>query len=302
VFGVAAASNGTSLWGAVHAAKADIISAGGGPTTLALPPSAIVAEESCVDGEDRPLYPNGLTTYAGLDLVAVPTMAAAEGLVYDRTGTYLVVAQDFKVTPSRDYAPRPTSATRSRCAPRVSSRWRCRSRPPASGSCRSRWRRPASSPRGSAACRHDHGTPHCHDFGMADETSPADDPLVRIREERERLEARRRDLHPEIGRLRGLVRASHDRLEEALGTHDQTRIEGARALIAQKEAHLNLHLRDEDEVMRALEFLANEELTRESIATAKAATKAAWATCVVAVVALVGTAVVTIIAAFIERG
>jgi hypothetical protein len=30
---------------------------------------------------------------------------ATEGLVYDRSGCYLVVAEDFRVTPSRDYAP-----------------------------------------------------------------------------------------------------------------------------------------------------------------------------------------------------
>lgn len=42
---------------------------------------------------------------AGLDVVAVPAMAASEALVYDRTGCYLVVAEEFRVTPSRDYAP-----------------------------------------------------------------------------------------------------------------------------------------------------------------------------------------------------
>jgi len=39
------------------------------------------------------------------DVVAVPSMAAGEALVYDRPGCYLVVAEDFRVTPSRDYAP-----------------------------------------------------------------------------------------------------------------------------------------------------------------------------------------------------
>ena len=51
------------------------------------------------------MYPNGLTSYAGLHVVAVPAMTATEGLVYDKSGCYLIVADDFRVTPSRDYAP-----------------------------------------------------------------------------------------------------------------------------------------------------------------------------------------------------
>ena len=105
MFSFAAASTGTDLWTAVHAAKADIIGGGGIPTTVALTPTAIVEEESRLDGDLRPMYPDGLTRYAGLDVVAVPAMAATEGLVYDRAGCYLVVAEDFRVTPSRDYAP-----------------------------------------------------------------------------------------------------------------------------------------------------------------------------------------------------
>ena len=35
----------------------------------------------------------------------MPSMAPTEALVYDRSGCYLVVAEDFRVTPSRDYAP-----------------------------------------------------------------------------------------------------------------------------------------------------------------------------------------------------
>ena len=76
------------------------------PTTVALPPVAIVAEEARLDGDQRPLYPDGLTRYAGLDVVAVPAMAAAEGLVYDRSGCYLVVAEDFRITPSPGLRPR----------------------------------------------------------------------------------------------------------------------------------------------------------------------------------------------------
>ena len=96
---------GATLWEAVHAAKAALVTNGGMPTTLALPPVAVITEEARLDANEVPLHPNGLTPYAGLDVVQVPAMAAAEGLVYDRSGCFLVVAEDFRITPSRDYAP-----------------------------------------------------------------------------------------------------------------------------------------------------------------------------------------------------
>ncbi|TIC83864.1 phage major capsid protein [Nocardioides sp. GY 10113] len=105
VFSFAEEATGTDLWSSVHAAKAAIVTAGGSPTTVALPPSAIVAEEARLDAQNRPLYDGALTAYAGLEVVAVPAMAADEGLVYDKSGCYLIVAEDFVVTPSRDYAP-----------------------------------------------------------------------------------------------------------------------------------------------------------------------------------------------------
>jgi HK97 family phage major capsid protein len=105
VLGIAAAAAGTGLWAAVHTAKGQIVAAGGNPTTLALSPAAVVAEEARrLDAENRPLYPDGLVTFAGLEVVRVPALAATEFLVYDRTQTFFVVGDDFQVTPSRDYA------------------------------------------------------------------------------------------------------------------------------------------------------------------------------------------------------
>src|SRR4051812_22835604 len=48
---------------------------------------------------------DGLTRNAGLDVVAVPAMAATEALVYDWSGNFLLVAEDFRIVASRDYAP-----------------------------------------------------------------------------------------------------------------------------------------------------------------------------------------------------
>jgi len=58
-----------------------------------------------LDGQDRPLYPDGLTRFAGLDVVTVPALTTGETLVYDRAGCFLVVGDDFRITPSPEYAP-----------------------------------------------------------------------------------------------------------------------------------------------------------------------------------------------------
>ena len=83
-----------SLWAAVIAAKAEISAAGGGPSHLAASPDVIAAEESRVDEIGRPLWPDGLATYAGVQVV--PTPAADPPLVYDATRTHLVVRTDYE--------------------------------------------------------------------------------------------------------------------------------------------------------------------------------------------------------------
>jgi hypothetical protein len=57
------------------------------------------------DANGYPVYRDGLTRYNGLDVVAVPSLVAGEALVYDRAECFWVVAEDFTITPSRDYAP-----------------------------------------------------------------------------------------------------------------------------------------------------------------------------------------------------
>ena len=98
-------STRADLWTAVHDAKADIITGGGVPTTVALPPSAIVAEEARLDGDQRPLYPDGLRGSPGSTWWRSRRWRATEALVYDGSGCYLVVAEDFRIMPPRDYAP-----------------------------------------------------------------------------------------------------------------------------------------------------------------------------------------------------
>ncbi|HEX6149141.1 hypothetical protein [Nocardioides sp.] len=125
MFTFAAASTGTDLWTAVHDAKADLIGVAAHPprSRCRRPRSSRKKPGSTVTTGS--MYPDGLSRFAELDVVAVPAMAAAEGLVYDRSGCFLVVADDSRITPSRDYAPAyerdsATARTRGRCLREVS--------------------------------------------------------------------------------------------------------------------------------------------------------------------------------------
>ncbi|MET7280161.1 hypothetical protein ABZS29_18140 [Kribbella sp. NPDC005582] len=121
VFSVAPeAAADTDLWDAVMVAKGEIVAAGGTPTTLALDPVAVVQEEGRIDANGYPVYRDGLTRYNGLDVVAVPSLAAGEALVYDRAEVFWVVAEDLTITRAASTHP-PTSGTRWRCGPPVSS-------------------------------------------------------------------------------------------------------------------------------------------------------------------------------------
>ena len=113
VFSIAPdAAAGADLWDAVTVAKGEIVAAGGTPTTLALDPVAVVQEEGRIDANGYPVHRDGLTRHNGLDVVTVPALAAGEALVYDRTEVFWVVADDFTITPSCDYAPAHEQGTR----------------------------------------------------------------------------------------------------------------------------------------------------------------------------------------------
>jgi HK97 family phage major capsid protein len=92
-----------SLWAAVIKAKAEISAAGGTPTHLAASPDIIAAEESRVDADDRPIWLDGLATYAGLQVV--PTPAADPPLLYDRDRVHLVVRSDYEALLSEHVTP-----------------------------------------------------------------------------------------------------------------------------------------------------------------------------------------------------
>jgi hypothetical protein len=133
VVALATAWTGADLWDATGAAVGEFAAAGGVAITITLCPADAVAEAFRCDEENRPLYPYGLTRLAGLDVVTVPALTAGETLVYDRAGYFLVVGDNFGITPSPEYA-LATGATPSRSERSASSpsRSRCQLERPAS--------------------------------------------------------------------------------------------------------------------------------------------------------------------------
>jgi HK97 family phage major capsid protein len=100
----AAQVSGPTLTEAIGVALAEMGEAGGTPTHVAMSPTDAVAEATRTDGQGRPLYAGGvLPDLYGLTLVRVPGLE--QPLVYDATSTYLVVAREFTVRASGDYAP-----------------------------------------------------------------------------------------------------------------------------------------------------------------------------------------------------
>lgn len=103
LIGQATPVTGNDLWSAVVRAKAQISAAGGTPSHLACDPDVLGAEEARTDADGRPLWPDGLTTFAGVTVV--PTAGATDPLLYDAARTMLVVRTDFEALTSEDYTP-----------------------------------------------------------------------------------------------------------------------------------------------------------------------------------------------------
>lgn len=104
VMGRAVEVTGPTLTEGIGVAMAEMGEAGGTPTHIALSPTDAVAEATRTDDQGRPLYEGGrLPDLYGLTVVRVPGLE--EPLVYDASNVFLVVARDFAVRASTDYAP-----------------------------------------------------------------------------------------------------------------------------------------------------------------------------------------------------
>ncbi len=102
VVGVAAASTGATLWAAAADAIGDLGEAGGGATTIALGAAAAATEAARTGSDGHPIYPDGLATFQGLQVVRVPGLTTP--LVYDAARVYLVEREDFTVEQSEHAA------------------------------------------------------------------------------------------------------------------------------------------------------------------------------------------------------
>lgn len=104
ILGRAAEVTAPTLTEAIGEALAEMGEVGGNPTHVALSPTAAVAEATRTDSQGRPLYDGGrLPDLFGLEVVKVPGLN--QPMVYDASTVYLIVARDFAVRVSGDYAP-----------------------------------------------------------------------------------------------------------------------------------------------------------------------------------------------------
>jgi HK97 family phage major capsid protein len=112
VLGAAPAVPDGALWPSVFAAQGAIGDSGGVASHVALRPSTLATEAAKVDANNRPLYPEGLTTMGGMALVGVPTLAAAQVLVYDAVTMRLIIRNDFsfEVSPYPEFTSDLTTA------------------------------------------------------------------------------------------------------------------------------------------------------------------------------------------------
>jgi len=100
----AAQVTGPTLAEGIGVAMAEMGEAGGTPTHVAMSPTEAVDEATRTDTQGRSLYDGGrLPDLFGLTVVRVPGLE--QPLVYDANSTFLVVARDFAVRISGDYAP-----------------------------------------------------------------------------------------------------------------------------------------------------------------------------------------------------
>jgi HK97 family phage major capsid protein len=95
VLGAAPVVPDGALWPQVFAAQGAIGDAGGTASHVGLRPSLLASEAARVDANDRPLYPDGLATVGGMQLVGVPILAPDQVIVYDALTMRLIVRNDF---------------------------------------------------------------------------------------------------------------------------------------------------------------------------------------------------------------
>lgn len=93
ILGVASEVTGADWLAAAVKAKAEIATAGGTPSHVALSPAVIGDLEGTRDEIGHQLYPDASTVFAGLETVSA--MAATQLVVYDSSRLWLAISRDF---------------------------------------------------------------------------------------------------------------------------------------------------------------------------------------------------------------
>lgn len=93
ILAVAAEVSGADWLAAAIKGKAEIATAGGTPSHVALSPAVIGDLENARDEVGRQLYPDAATVFAGLETVSAP--AATQPVVYDSSRLWMAIRRDF---------------------------------------------------------------------------------------------------------------------------------------------------------------------------------------------------------------
>jgi HK97 family phage major capsid protein len=95
ILGVADEVTGADWLAATVKAKAEIATAGGVASHVALSPAVIGDLEDARDEPGHQLYPDAATVFGGLETISAP--AATQPIVYDSSRLWLVIRRDFTV-------------------------------------------------------------------------------------------------------------------------------------------------------------------------------------------------------------
>jgi hypothetical protein len=100
ILAVAAETTGRDWLAAATKAKAEIATAGGTPSHIALNPAVIGELEDARDEVGRQLYPDVSTVFAGLETVSA--VAATAPVVYDGSRLWMAIRRDFVLDASNE--------------------------------------------------------------------------------------------------------------------------------------------------------------------------------------------------------
>jgi hypothetical protein len=105
--------------------------------------------------------------------------------------------------------------------------------------------------------------------------------------ERARLEVQLEQIQGDLDKASHAFESSVETLTELLGSRDTTRISAEKDALQLWSETLRTRAEEQRAIQRRLEYLTSRDLTRGAIAAARSCSRAAWATFLVALFAMV---------------